>query len=111
MTEKQYRIHPQLRNELAKALKTEAVREALAIIQDKAKPRSTPEPRPNAHLDTLIAQEYKFKQGIQAALDTLDRLTREPELEEEKEFDERPFDHAIPDEIRRAMQQQFSQES
>jgi len=111
MTEKQYRIHPQLRNELARALKTEAVQEALAIIQDKAKPRSSPEPRPNAHLDTLIAQEYKLKQGIQIALDTLDRLTREPELEEDMEPDEAPFSHAIPEEIRRVMQQQFSQES
>lgn len=110
MTEAQFRLHPQLRNELANTLKNETFREALAIIQDKAKPRSTPEPRPNAHLDTLIAQEYKFKQGIQAAIDTLERLTKAPEIEENQNKEEPEFFHAIPKAMREALQSQLNQD-
>lgn len=103
MTETQFRIHPKLRNSLAQVLSQEAVIEALAIIQDKAKPRSSPEPRPNAHLDTLVAHDYHFKRGIQCALDTLGRLVKEPDIKEEQETDEGEFTYSLPQEIRDAL--------
>lgn len=110
MTEPQFRLHPQLRNELANLLKNSTFQEALAIVQDKAKPRSTPEPRPNAHLDTLVAHDFHYKRGIQAAIDTLDRLTKAPEIEEDQRLDEDPFSHSLPRELRDAINQ-YRQES
>ena len=103
MTEIQFRNHSNLRDELDKLLSNPTMKMALEIVADRAKPRSTPEPRPNAHLDTLIAQEYKHKQGVQWAIDTLNRLTKLPDIAEDAVNDEGEFDHSLPREIREAL--------
>ena len=108
MTETEFRIHPQLRNELANILKNSTLQDALAIVQDRAKPRSAPEPRPNAHLDTLVAHDFHYKRGIQAAIDLLERLTKAPELHEES-TEESPFAHSLPRQMREAIEQMRNQ--
>ena len=103
MTEIQFRNHSNLRDELDKLLSNPTMKMALEIVADRAKPRSTPEPRPNAHLDTLIAQEYKHKQGVQWAIDAIHRLTQPAEIEGNDFQNEAEFQHSLPPEMINAL--------
>ena len=65
VTEKVFRDSPELRNELQQVLGTSAMVHALAILEERAKVKKSPEPRPNAHLDTLTSQLFYRLQGRQ----------------------------------------------
>lgn len=116
MTEKQFREHVNFRIELTQMLESEVMRTALAIIEDKAKPRGNPEPRPNAHLDTLTTQRYCKLQGIQFAIDKLRDLT-EPnpvmgDVEEDKDdLNQMPYFHGLPPEVQEAYRKMRDQKN
>lgn len=110
-TEKQFRDHPELRAELEKLLDNPALKHALEIVEDSAKPRAAPQARPNAHLDTLTSQHYYKIAGIQSAVDRLHRLTREnlPEEQQEDDLSSQPYWHTLPKEIQEALRKQVQE--
>lgn len=110
-TEKQYRDSPELRTELEKLLENPALKHALEIVEDLAKPRAAPQARPNAHLDTLTSQHYYKIAGIQSAVDRLRRLTKENAAEEQPEDDlsSQPYWHTLPKEVQEALRKQVQE--
>lgn len=85
----------------------------LYILENEAKPRGTPEPRPNAHLDTLTTQRYCKLQGIQHAVDLLWKLTEPVAPNEEQRPPSDPaeqldFFHALPSEIQDAIRKNWN---
>ena len=104
MTEEHFREHIELREELQKALDIPALKMALSVIENKAKPRQSVEPRPNTHLDTLISHQYHRLAGIQYAVDTLERLTKPNALKDQVE-EEPEFYHGLPDVVKQALKQ------
>lgn len=76
---------------------------ALQILGETTRPRGVVEPRPNAHLDTLVAQKHYRLCGRQETLDHLMRLS-EPMGDEAKPDDEdAAFFHALPDQMKEAI--------
>lgn len=72
--------------QLQSALSNPFVKEALRIIRDESRPRGIlPDPVPGLHPDTNLAHYYHFIQGVNCALDRLQRLARA--------FDPRERDH------------------
>lgn len=79
--------------QLQAALSNPFVKEALRIIRSESRPRGIlPDPVPGLHPDTNLSHYYHFIQGVNCALDRLERLARrfdpsERELgQEEDEF-------------------------
>lgn len=110
-TEKQYRDHKELRIELEKMLESPALKHALEIVEELAKPRRLPEPRPNVHFDTLTSQQYYRLLGIQSAVDKLKKLTTEnaPEEKEEDELSSQPYFNTLPKEMQDALRKQVQE--
>lgn len=84
---------------------------ALEIIGETAKPRGTVEPKPNSHLDTLVAQKFHKQSGIQQALDHLKRLTTAPEedVEPEDALTAMPFFSTLPKPMQDALRERAKQ--
>jgi len=113
LNEKQFRDHENLRDDLRKILSGEVMTTVLAIVEDRAKPRGLPEPRPNAHLDTLTTQKYCRLQGVQSVVDLLWSLT-EPnpvvaDTEEKDDLSKQDFFHALPKEMQDALRKRAAE--
>jgi hypothetical protein len=109
MTELEYRTSS-FRDELRELIDHNgALRLALEIVGDEARPRGVIEPKPHAHFDTLVAQRYNKQAGIQSALDHLRRLTQPPtpEAPEENELEATPFFHGLPEAVQDALRKQL----
>jgi hypothetical protein len=107
-TEKEFRASA-FREELLALLNHPALKAAVEIVGETARPRGGIEPRPNAHLDTLVAQRYHKQAGIQAALDHLQRLTQPlpEEAPPEDELESRPFFSSLPKVVQDALREQM----
>lgn len=110
MTEKAFRNHPEQRKALDEALNLPVMKTALDILNERNKPRSTVEARAFVPYDTLVAEKHHFARGFQAALDQLQRLTREnPATGDEEERNEPEFFHALSSEMKEAIRKQIAQ--
>lgn len=110
-TEKQFRDHTEMRAELEKLLENPTLKFALEIVEESAKPRRLPEPRPNVHFDTLTSQQYYRLFGIQSAVDKLKKLTTEnaPNEKEEDELSSQPYFNTLPKEMQDALRKQVQE--
>lgn len=112
MTETQFRNSDEFREKLKVLLNDPTMKLALEIVEAKAKPRGEPEPKPNAHLDTLFAKKYNKLSGIQFAVDMIRNMVEPNPIEGESDtgIEEKiPFFHTLPDPMKQAIRQQFLQ--
>lgn len=110
ISEKEFRSSGK-RDELYALLNNPTLIEALGIVGEGARPRGGIEPRPNAHLDTLVAQKYHKQAGIQHALDHLRRLALPPDAEAqvEDELESMPFFSSLPHVVQEALRKKLKQ--
>ncbi len=108
MTKEQFQNNEEMRSKLEAILADPILKYALDIVENEAKPRGIPEPRVNAHLDTLTTQRYCRLLGIQQAIDMLHALTKPPlaeAVEEGDDVDAQPFFHTLPEPMKNAIRQ------
>lgn len=111
MTETEFREHKEMRADLAVLLENPALKLALAIVEEKAKPRATPQARPNAHLDSLTAHYFQELRGIQKAVDTLRQLQLPNPIVKQDDAQEEPFFDGLPPEMKEAILKQRNQQA
>lgn len=90
MTEQEFRKNQALRDQLNDLLKHPALRQALEIIEDEAKPRANIQPVPGAAFDTVVAKSYHRHSGIQRAVDRLKQMAIPWSQESPEEETEQP---------------------
>ncbi len=96
--EEHFRKSADLVTQLQEALALTAMKQALSILSDEARPRnSLPDPVPGLHPDTNLAHYYHFLQGANAVLDRLKRLARKYDVMETLADDPDEFDHIAAD--------------
>lgn len=96
--EENFRKSAELVTQLQEALALTAMKQALSILSDEARPRnSLPDPVPGLHPDTNLAHYYHFLQGANAILDRLKRMARRFDSREALTEDPDEFDHIAAD--------------
>lgn len=92
--EEHFRKSADLVTQLQEALSLTAVKQALSILSDEARPRnSLPDPVPGLHPDTNLAHYYHFLQGANAMLDRLKRLARKYDARKDAEDEPDEFEY------------------
>jgi len=109
MTEKQFRDDPKIRAEYAGLLEHPLLRNAISIVEEKAKPRGLPNPQMGTHMDTMASQKLSRIAGIQQAIDNLKALCDPwPVSTDEAKPDEMndvPYFHTFPKQMQDALRQ------
>lgn len=96
--EEHFRKSEELVTQLQEALALTAMKQAIVILQDEARPRNAlPDPVPGLHPDTNLAHYYHFLQGANAILDRLKRLAKRFDPREAMIEDPDEFEHVAAD--------------
>ena len=101
MTKTEFKSSEVLRAELAIALSSPALKEALSVLREAAIPSKGRMPAmvQGVHYDTTLAHQYYEFAGIQSVLKQLNDLTI-PNGAQEAD-DEREYEHTLPKNLQR----------